>query len=338
MIFARSVHARIVFFGLPLLGFGVGLGCLGQAEHTYFDDLLDGSADGTTAPGPEASSGTDASMGSDGDVVITTDDGGSDAADDAVSTGDAGNAADAAHDGAAIEAGPDAAPVEAGCGPTSTVTNCGACGVACDTVHATPTSCVAGSCTYSGCDAGWGDCVTTPPNTVACETRLNTVTNCTGCGIACDTTNSVGPGCSSAGCSYDSCKAGFIDCNQTPPNADGCETPQSAVKHSTGIPGVSYYDCAPLKTYGVTQALEACTAYTGDGSQCATTTCRNATLGPIVCSTGAVNKDCVCWSYGGTNIGYVDTGYLLTPADVDGGGGNKCFCPSTSGPTDPMWN
>jgi hypothetical protein len=331
MIVARSIRARLAIFGLPLLAFGVGLGCLGQAEHTYFDDLLDaGSTDATTAPGPEASSGIDASMGSDGDMVVTTDDGGSDAIDDVVVTREAGAVTDAAAEGAAGEAGPDAAPIEAGCGPTSTVTNCGACGIACDTVHATPKSCVSGSCTYSGCDAGWGDCVTTAPNTVACETPLNTAVNCTGCGIACDTVNSVGGTCGGTTCTYASCKTGFLDCNTTAPNADGCETPQSAAKHATGIPNISYYDCAPLKTYGVTQALEACTAYTGDGSQCATFACTNPKNGPIVCSTGALNKDCECWSYGGLNVGYVDNS-----GGLPGSTGSNCFCPST---TDPTWN
>jgi hypothetical protein len=333
MKFAR---VRIVVLGLPLVAFGVGLGCLGQADHSYFDDLLDGSVDGTT-PRLEASPGNDAPTGPDGDVVIMTDDGGPDATDDAVAADDGATDGDARGDAGvdaaadAMDAAPDAPVVEAGCVPSNTIASCGACGTSCDTAHSSPTSCTAGSCVYSGCDAGWGDCNKSAPNADGCESRLNTTANCTQCNVACDTASSIGAACTGTTCSYSDCKAGFADCDQTPPNANGCETPQSSIKHATGIPNVSYYDCAPPKTYTIKQALEACTAYTGDGSQCASFACQNPRTGPIVCSQGALNKDCVCWSYGGTNVGYVDNAGQL-PGDA----GVNCFCPSTT--IDPMWN
>jgi hypothetical protein len=317
---------------LPLAALAAGAGCLGQAERAYFDDLAEGGTDATTVtPDAGTPSGQDGDVGSDtGSEDAPRDE---TTAADAGSNGDAGDAsmetdaADAADAADAHDAAPEASP----CGPTTTVTNCGACGSACDTTHSSPSSCVAASCTYSGCDAGWGDCVKTPPNTNGCETPLNSVANCSGCSIACDTVQSTGPSCNGKTCTYASCKTGFLDCNSAAPNADGCETPQSEAKHATGIPGISYYDCAPLKTYALTQALEACTAYTGDGSQCATFPCTNPSNGPIVCSTGATSKNCECWSYGGNNAGYVDNS-----GGVPGASGNNCFCPSTT--LDPMWN
>jgi hypothetical protein len=167
--------------------------------------------------------------------------------------------------------------------------------------------------------------VKTPPNTDGCETRVNTITNCTNCGIACDTVQSTGAACSPTQCTYTGCKTGFVDCVKTAPNADGCETPVSATVHATGITGLSYNDCAPQGTCGLQQALEACTAYTGDGSQCVTNFCMTTNY-PLVCSSGSTTKNCFCWSYGGANKGYVTGG--STPS--------ACFCPQAG--VDPTWN
>jgi hypothetical protein len=329
------VTVRIATVALPMVALAAGAGCLGQAERTYFDDLPDGAADATTIttdgatpfdgqdsePANEASAGDDGGGDEHSPVDASSPDG-SVVADAALA-----DAADAA-DGAPADAAPEASP----CGPTDTVTNCGACGSACDKTHSSPVSCTAAACIYSGCDAGWGDCIKTAPNANGCETQLNSVTNCTGCNVACDTTQSTGAACNGKTCSYSACKTGFLDCNAaTAPNADGCETAMASAQHSTGIPGISYYDCAPRGTYGLTQALEACTAYTGDGSQCATFACTNTKNGPIVCSTGALAKDCECWSYGGLNAGYVDNS-----GGPPGATGANCFCPSTT--LDPMWN
>jgi hypothetical protein len=61
-------YARIALFAVPglALALGAGSGCLGQAERTYYDDLIDGSADGTTiihvdeASAPDVTTGMDA--------------------------------------------------------------------------------------------------------------------------------------------------------------------------------------------------------------------------------------------------------------------------------------
>jgi hypothetical protein len=80
--------------------------------------------------------------------------------------------------------------------------------------------------------------------------------------------------------------------------------------HATGFPTLNYYDCNPLATASesqanlLTQAIEACTAYTGAVSQCATglTCARSPGVGPYVCD-GMGGASCsTCWSYGGTDV------------------------------------
>jgi hypothetical protein len=70
------------------------------------------------------------------------------------------------------------------------------------------------------------------------------------------------------------------------------------IAHSNGQ-GQTYYDCTPLGTYNVTQAFEACTAFTGNMSLCTNdpVTCGG---GDQVCSSSAM---CACWRYNGTNAG-----------------------------------
>jgi hypothetical protein len=307
----NRTRARVLLVGLPLLAFGVGLGCLGQGQHTYFDDLLDGSADVTTAP-VEASPGVDVSTGSDGDVVVMNDGAADGSSDDASAIEASLTDADAQ---AVTDAGPDAPPVEAGCGPTTTVSNCGACGTACDTAHSSPLACTGANCSYSACTTGWGDCDASAPNTNGCETPLTTAANCRACGAACDTQHSIGAACGATGCTYMGCAAGWSMCTSTAPNLAGCacNTPSCCVEagacqtiHDDGF-GHKFYDCTPVNTWVDKSAREACAAYTGNINACTDAlTCTGVrTLGPYVCN-GAINGTCdTCWSYGGTDIGKV---------------------------------
>jgi hypothetical protein len=315
---------RILLLALP--GAGLAVGCLGGAERTYFDDLLDGSADATSDQSAAGETSiADGSMLSDATIDA------SNSRDDALPEPDAEvdspTAFDGGVDGADAEGPPhdagmdasagdaDAAVVEAGCGPTTTTTNCGACGVSCDHSHSSPTSCTAGTCNYSGCDAGWGDCVPAAPNTNGCETQLNSPLHCTACNVACDTTNSVDAGCNGTTCTYASCKPGWSMCKTTAPNAGGCtcNTPGCCVDagtcqttHSNGF-SQSFYDCNPLNTWTDKSARAACAAYTGSPAQCTDDqTCTGfPDAGPYVCN-GALNHNCdTCWSYAGTDIGTV---------------------------------
>ena len=311
------------------MAFGVGLGCLGQADRSYFDDLIDGSADGTT--GPLDASTMDTSMPNTMDTSMPD-----------ASTPDApitmGLDAESA-DGDMLDAGFDA-PKETGCGPTNTVANCGQCGAACDTTTGTPTACTAGSCQYM-CNTGLGDCTQNARNTNGCETPLNTTTDCTGCGVGCDTAHSNVPTCTGTTCKYTSCAAGWRDCNTTPPNADGCEChapgccgDASACEplHDNGQ-GDQFYDCTPLGTYTSALALKACIAYTGEAGACVGLPCAKSAgdAGPIICSSGDPTRACMCWSFGGNNKGLVDNGGL------PGTPGAGCYCPALS-QGDTPWN
>jgi hypothetical protein len=365
-------------------------GCLGEPARIFYDDKDTGVGDATiVADGETDTAGQDMSAQNEGAADGASD--GSNEAADAAIDGARDSANDAGVD-SAVDGGGDSGGVESGCGPTNTISNCGACGTACDTVHSTGAQCNGVSCLYSGCAAGWGDCVTTgPPNTDGCETQLNTVTNCTGCGLSCDSVHSTGRSCDGGSCGYVHCAPGYADCVTNAPNTDGCETaittptnctgcglacdtshsagaqcgasgctytgcsagwtncsttaPDTAgcecntpaccgtscqTTHDNGV-GNPYYDCVTQGTYSQAQAMKACTAYTGDAAQCVPWTCVTTTDGPIICSSGAMTKNCVCWSYAGNNIGYVDNG-----GAPPGPSGNTCYCPSTT--LDPKWN
>jgi hypothetical protein len=327
----NRARACIAVLAIPLVTSGLGVGCLGQAERTYFDDLVDGSTDATTnppidSPGPDTTTpdtstpdGPLVDDATDGPATPDAADGGErmDAVADAPSTPESG-----------LDSGPD-------CGPTNTVTNCGQCGAACDTTHGSPTSCTASACHYT-CNAGWGDCQQSAPDLNGCETPLTTPSNCTACGIACDTTHSLDAGCSGTTCTYSGCAAGYVDCHTAAPNADGCECNAPACceagvcepLHDNGV-GQTYYDCAPIGTYSAGLALKACVAYTGSAAKCVSYPCTPSSLGPIICSAGDSTKNCMCWSFGGNDVGTVDNG-----GAPPGSGGANCFCPSG----DPPWN
>ncbi len=214
------------------------------------------------------------------------------------------------------------APNTSGCEtPITTAANCTGCGIACDTAHSHGAACGATGCTYGGCNAGYADCVPAAPNSNGCETPTGTTSNCGGCGAACTETNATGATCSGTACAY-TCSAGYSNCNTAAPNTGGCECHTASccmdagvgvcqTTHNTGFPSLSYYDCNPLATSAetqqklLTQAIEACTAYTGNVSQCATgLTCTGfPKIGPYVCD-GMGGASCsTCWSYGGTDEG-----------------------------------
>lgn len=125
-----------------------------------------------------------------------------------------------------------------------------------------------------------------------------------------------GASCVSSQCQYN-CAAGYSNCTQSGANTTGCEchTPTCCpsgceTTHVTGIPSLSYYDCNPLATAAMSQqtlldqALEACAAYTGNVSQCASDlVCTRTTIGPYVCNGMGSTANCTtCWSYGGTDV------------------------------------
>src|SRR5439155_1715644 len=68
-----------------------------------------------------------------------------------------------------------------------------------------------------------GDCVMTPPNTDGCETALDTILNCAGCGQKCDISNASMGSCDGMRCNY-VCQPLFADCDQAGADLNGCET------------------------------------------------------------------------------------------------------------------
>jgi hypothetical protein len=114
--------------------------------------------------------------------------------------------------------------------------NCGACGTVCTSMNGTP-ACVAGSCTVSSCNAGFGDCDGNPAN--GCEVNLNTdVQHCGTCATNCTQScalNAQTHACNAGACAITACSGGFVDldgecftgceCDVSPTPAVDCSTP-----------------------------------------------------------------------------------------------------------------
>ena len=107
--------------------------------------------------------------------------------------------------------------------PLNTLSNCGICGTACSLNNAV-SSCASGTCQLSLCNGGFGNCDSNPAN--GCETPLNTLSNCEGCGTTCSLAHGSSE-CSSGTCLLVSCNGGFGNCDINP--ANGCETPLNSL-------------------------------------------------------------------------------------------------------------
>ncbi len=164
--------------------------------------------------------------------------------------------------------------------------------------------CVTGCDATHGCPAGSGCC------SGLCQ-PLNTVDNCTGCGVACDTTsgNSQGAACGLGGCTYTGCAAGWGDCSSGAPDSDGCETNLTTTNEKVCADGtcVSNTDCctgldcttppgpaACFPAHGTCPSEGAACSYTQNSGSviCSGTTCCNAINGTcsnsctLACNTG----------------------------------------------------
>jgi len=95
--------------------------------------------------------------------------------------------------------------------------NCGRCGNECNTNQATA-SCQDGLCSIVSCVPGWNDCDRVASN--GCETQLNTLMNCGGCGVTCSSSNGTAS-CASGTCTTASCQPGHLDIDSNVIN--GCE-------------------------------------------------------------------------------------------------------------------
>lgn len=112
--------------------------------------------------------------------------------------------------------------------PLDTLANCGACGAACSKAHASA-SCSAGTCQIVTCEAGFGNCDDEASRKNGCESLLNTLSNCGGCGVTCDLPHG-SESCGSGSCKLTACDANYADCT----SALGCETPLGTVNNCKG--------------------------------------------------------------------------------------------------------
>jgi hypothetical protein len=183
---------------------------------------------------------------------------------------------------------------------------------------------------------------------------LNTTTNCSACTDTCASELTVETSSACRGdatglgatCSY-ACASGYQDCNAaSPPDLDGCEchvpgatqaqcclgTGSCPAAHDNGLNQATstFFDCQGSGQFSLALATDACVAFTGVAGQCTEEICESpdgsADGDLVVCSAGSPT-DCVCWTYQGTNAGY-----LRDPRFPPDAG---CFCAdrSTGDPT-----
>lgn len=96
--------------------------------------------------------------------------------------------------------------------------HCGQCNFDCrlqDNVASA--TCSNSGCNFS-CDNGFDDC--NGEDGDGCETPLNTLQNCTGCGVSCSRNNGMAS-CTSGTCQLTGCNPGHLNCDNDPTN--GCE-------------------------------------------------------------------------------------------------------------------
>jgi hypothetical protein len=183
----------------------------------------------------------------------------------------------------------------------------------------------------------------------ACDSgTLGDPDNCGACGMKCAAvagkikTRSCN---NNTSCVY-TCGQGFTDCN----NTCGCSTPKCCgqmcpIQHQWDekMVGATYfYDCYALplmpSDYSKNLALDACTAYASNVSQCTDYGCYNGPpdaggmqVGSMICSDGNNAPDCRCWGYQNIGSGMM-AGFT---SDMGVKGPNGCVCPDQTFDT---WN
>ncbi|MBX3272319.1 MAG: putative metal-binding motif-containing protein [Sandaracinaceae bacterium] len=149
---------------------------------------------------------------------------------------------------------------------TTTESSCGSCGVPCAPANATG-DCAGGSCRIGACMPGYADCNMDARD--GCETRLNSVLDCGGCGRSCSPAGAIGD-CSTGTCAIGACDPNRGDCDGRAEN--GCET----LLTTNSDCGACRMICAP----------------SGGVGECSTGTCRLTTCtspGTADCDGNAAN-------------------------------------------------
>lgn len=115
-----------------------------------------------------------------------------------------------------------------------TAAHCGDCGKSCAYPHAL-TSCAAGSCTSSGCEAGFGDCNGDLAGD-GCEEALDSAEHCGACGRACNFAHAAAS-CTNASCQLGACQQNYGDCDGLADN--GCEVDLATTSRHCGACGAA---------------------------------------------------------------------------------------------------
>ncbi len=204
-----------------------------------------------------------------------------------------------------------------------TQTDCGACGTPCVIPNA-QTSCQSGSCEFSGCVPGFGDCDGDLSN--GCERPLDTLTNCGACGVACSAPNA-DTSCAGGVCQLVSCANGYDDCDGL--TATGCEAPLDTLADCGScatpcqIPGAENLACSG----GVCSAASCAPFFAdcdGDSLSCETdlrtlSDCVGCGVGCGDANGRLASATASCAS-GSCGVGVCDPGF----GDCDGSPGNGC--------------
>jgi len=190
-----------------------------------------------------------------------------------------------------------------------TLTDCGSCNATCSFPGASA-SCSTGTCTFGACQAGFGNCNTTTSD--GCESRLDTDSNCGGCGMACGVSDS--RTCSGGVCSLASCGAGTADCDN---DGTTCEQSLNTLTHcgtcngrcgdgsgrlpnatamcgsgvcAVGTCDATFADCDGSSVSGCETSLRTTTSCGACNVACsranATTSCASGTCATTACSVG----------------------------------------------------
>lgn len=204
-----------------------------------------------------------------------------------------------------------------------TLTDCGACGSPCVIPNA-QTSCQSGSCEFSQCVPGFGDCDGDLGN--GCERPLDTLTNCGGCGVACSAPNA-DTSCAGGVCQLLSCANGYDDCDGQP--LTGCEAPLDTLSNcgSCGTP-CQIADAENLACSGGVCSAASCAPFfadcDGDSLSCETDlrTLSNCVSCGVGCGdeSGRLSNASASCASGSCGVGVCDAGF----GDCDASPGNGC--------------
>lgn len=178
----------------------------------------------------------------------------------------------------------------------ATTSNCGGCGLACSIPGGTG-SCPGGICTVNSCNPGVGNCDGFAAN--GCESPLNTLTNCGGCGVGCARANA-GASCSTGSCRTGTCNAGFGNCDGN--DANGCERALNTLTSCGG--------CGVACT--IPNSAETCSSGSCSFVSCNTgfSTCDGNTSNGCEVGHAAVSGSCGAGTYVGAYDGDRSCGFI----------------------------